>query len=270
MLDARCSGKARQTLIALGLPPFCDARGREWFFRCAKKGDLAAVQAYLTLGMSLELHDQYSEETPLIRAVEGNHTELIRFLLEARADLEARDRPGDTALMTSVNWQHTEALTVLLEAGADLHTVSNANRTPLASAVEKENKKIVRILLAAGADVNQIVSDLSVLDFAPVDGDLTITRMLIKRGARINRRRGREKCSYLMSAIKQGKLALVDLYLETGADIHTTNHFGWTTWMVAMDKGYTDLAERLLAMGASSAGQELLRFFQAARDGNLE
>ena len=57
---------------------------------------MKAVQAYLTLGMPVDGRDDFNQGTPLIRAAEGGHPSVIRVLVRAGADLEARDTDDDT------------------------------------------------------------------------------------------------------------------------------------------------------------------------------
>ncbi|MGA2764667.1 MAG: ankyrin repeat domain-containing protein [Spirochaetia bacterium] len=87
--------------------------------------DLAAygtpqdVQAAIDKGA--DANARSGGRTPLIVAATSNkHPEVITALLEAGADMEARDPYDSTALLwAAINGQNSEVIVVLLNAGAD-------------------------------------------------------------------------------------------------------------------------------------------------------
>ena len=113
----------------------------------ARNGNLAGARELLDQGHGVNKrdHDEY-EETPLHCAVEINHVEMMRFLydggagLEARdveivrflvdrgADLEARNSEGDTPIMICFDFHIFE---FLLSRGADAMTTNNTGGTLL-------------------------------------------------------------------------------------------------------------------------------------------
>lgn len=96
---------------------------------------------------------QHENSFPIIRAAEGNAPQIITLLVDQGADLNVRDRDGDTALHTAVNWTAEDALMMLLQKKSPVDTSNNTGKTPLISALEN-NTDYVSILLNAGADPN--------------------------------------------------------------------------------------------------------------------
>lgn len=72
--------------------------------------------------------DAGAGETPaLFAAAAANHTECIRVLLEAGADINVRNTKGSTPLMAAAFHGKLDALRQLLDAGADRHLRNNDN-----------------------------------------------------------------------------------------------------------------------------------------------
>jgi ankyrin repeat protein len=64
-------------------------------------------------------------------------------------------RRGQTALMWALDQNHLEAVRALVEGGADVHARSSGGFSPLLFAAKQGDKETARILLAAGANVNE-------------------------------------------------------------------------------------------------------------------
>jgi len=89
----------------------------------------------------------------LILAAQNGQTDAVRELLEAGANLNARDMSGQTALIAAAGGGHTEVVQILLEAGTEPVSI-NRGGAALVRASYNGHAETVRILLHAGADVN--------------------------------------------------------------------------------------------------------------------
>ena len=78
----------------------------------------------------------------------------VKRLIEAGADVDARDFGGLTALMLTVRNGHAEIVKILLEAGADLNAQDDDGETALLKAARGGQTEVVNILITASADVN--------------------------------------------------------------------------------------------------------------------
>jgi ankyrin repeat protein len=92
--------------------------------------------------------DPFAHISPLLHAVRKGSIDLVRMLLDAKADIRA---VGETVLLwTAVDWGHEDITEFFLESGADItrHTKTVA----LAKARELHYDTIAAMLLGAGAD----------------------------------------------------------------------------------------------------------------------
>ena len=79
----------------------------------------------------------------------------VKALLARGADVNAKERRGQTALMWAAAEGHAEVVAALLKAGAEFRTPLPSGFTPLFFAVREGRTDVVRVLLKAGADVNE-------------------------------------------------------------------------------------------------------------------
>jgi len=83
--------------------------------------DIEEVKRLIQAGADLRARD-FVGWTPLRRAAAWGHTEAAKALIAAGADLEAKDRDGWTALHCAAAGRRTEAAKALIGAGADIST----------------------------------------------------------------------------------------------------------------------------------------------------
>lgn len=111
----------------------------------------------LTLQAGADVHslDSYNG-TGLIRAADRGHVEIIQELLKTDIDIDHVNRLGWTALLEAIilgdgGPRHTEVVRLLVEAGADVNLADGNGVAPLAHARERGFEEIAAILENAGA-----------------------------------------------------------------------------------------------------------------------
>jgi uncharacterized protein len=77
---------------------------------------------------------------------------VIEHVLNAGAELEAKDQYGATALIVAAAEGHTSAVTQLLKGKADVHAKDRNGWTALMWASSAGNVAVVEILKAHGAE----------------------------------------------------------------------------------------------------------------------
>lgn len=143
----------------------------------------------------------FKEGAPLIMvAARYASLKTMRYLIAARANLNARAATGETALMMASYFssddsqrdaasseRYEQAVRMLVEAGASLENAPH-NYTPLAYAAYQGNDRIVRYLIARGARVDGDAEDGVVyvntpLMMAAIQGHIDTALWLLRAGA---------------------------------------------------------------------------------------
>ena len=93
---------------------------------------------------------------PIVQAAGAGWTEVVEALIQAKADVNAKNSYGETALVGAVFKQKPDVVKVLLKAGADINWVSHHSGKPLIEHAEKFAPKS-----AAAAEVLQILKDFA-------------------------------------------------------------------------------------------------------------
>ena len=86
------------------------------------------------------------------RAVTGGDLAEVRRRLAAGADVNARDRYGQTALMLAAHRGGLAIVEALIQAGADLNVTAKYNLSALMLAIVAGHEAVAVALIRAGAD----------------------------------------------------------------------------------------------------------------------
>ena len=94
-------------------------------------------------GASVDAPSEKLNFTPLIAATYHGHVEVVKFLLESKADPNLADDEGSTALLHACWGNKTACALALIEAGANVSQGSKWKRTPLMYVSHNGNDKVV-------------------------------------------------------------------------------------------------------------------------------
>lgn len=169
-----------------------------------------------------------------------------------------------TPLLVAISAEHSEVVKELIKAGADVNKGNSRRETPLMFASGNGSLKIVKTLLSAGANVNAKSSSYSdstgprsytALYFASKGGHLSIVKALLAAGAKVNIP-GTE--SALAAAAARGHLEIVEELQKAGAVVNTVNNNrgcnGNNALVEAVRGGNVQVVKTLLASGANVNG----------------
>ncbi|MER5932355.1 ankyrin repeat domain-containing protein [Streptomyces sp. NPDC002054] len=153
--------------------------------RAAEDGDAAAVARLLDAGAEVDARNT-GGCTALELAVEAGQVEIVRLLLAAGAD--PHQQTGEynelTPLLQAVTRGHTALVGALLDAGAPSCAQGKMGWLPLVVVPDgDQGREIVDLLLDRGADVNGLMKDWTPLEWAAARGQAQMVRQLLARGA---------------------------------------------------------------------------------------
>ena len=141
---------------------------RKKFFVAIAQDDNLSLKAILSSGANVNCVDR-DGRTPLHDASIMNKLEAAELLLQAKADVNAKDAGKWTALhFAAQNWL-PDLAKLLVAHGAAVDSLDEHGNTPLSNAVfnSRGRGELIEILLKAGADKNlKNNHDVSPLDLA--------------------------------------------------------------------------------------------------------
>lgn len=96
----------------------------------------------------------YSTKIRLFSALKWRETGTLKLLIAGKANLDQRDRYGDTLIHCAINYRQTDYLKLLIAGKADLEILSDRHRRPPVHSASWNRIKELKILLGAKADPN--------------------------------------------------------------------------------------------------------------------
>ncbi len=160
-----------------------------WTSDALVRGDADAIKKRVLEDPEYIHERDYVDSTPLLNAIEFNHLDLVKFLLNKGADPNIKVSDGYTCLLSAVENEGKDSLLILdelLQAGADIHAEGINGWTALHLAAARGKAEMAASLIAAGADVNRrtkIDGTETPLMEAAYCGHSSIVRLLLEHGA---------------------------------------------------------------------------------------
>ena len=208
----------------------------------AASGHIPMVK--LLLQYVADVNRMRNDRTPLDAAIEAKKLSMIKFLLKAGANVNAKGYL--TPLMRAVDGGRMDIVRTLLDAGADVNTVTSSG-TALCKAASQKNVKIIRMLLDSGANLSAPKGHSAPLTKAAWSGDMPSFKMILDAGADMND--PGPFYTILEAAAAGGNLRMIKFILASVAEKPTQKELSDALWHAACF-GHTDAVKFLIDQGA--------------------
>jgi len=237
----------------------------ESFLTAAEKGDINAVKSYLEANGDVDYKNENGITALMWAAFAGHDSDIIDTLINAKTNVNARDLSGKTAMMWGAISGKTQAIQQLLNADADVNEKDAEGKTAFMYATQHSHAAIVQLLeppstakFFRAAKNGNINSVQSCLDNADVN---------ININAQDD---NNDKKTALMLASFFGHKKIVQLLINSKADVNVKNENGDTALMWSAFAGHADILQLLLSANADpNISKEKPALVAAAISGNM-
>jgi len=230
----------------------------EVFMDAVGEGNLEVVRKMLLANPALISARDEAKATALHVAVDNGKAEVVKFMLEKKAEVNARNQLEQTPLFLATGPDTEDSLTItglLLAAKADPNIADAEGNTPLHQSIEIA---LSELLVAKGANIAARNNEgRTPLHEAVVSGAKAIVELLLNNKADVNAidKEGNTPLHLLVTRIDTDHdwtLSLALILLDNKADLSVKNKAGATPLKMALDqKDDAALIELLKKRGAT-------------------
>jgi ankyrin repeat protein len=240
----------------------------------AFKDDLDLVRQLILTTPDVNVRDKATNQTALAYAIENGNRELVRTLLGAGADINARSRDGRTPLMSLNGKANLDLVRDLLRAGADVNARDQRGETPLLNAATSSSLAAIQELVSYGAGMDaKNNTGTTVLMRAAENNDYPqVAKLLLKFGVDVNARDENQETALLIAA-RWGSDSTVKALIDARADVNAKDGEGKTAIILAANDAEPRLVRLLIDAGAdvnAKDADENTALMIAADEGRVE
>ena len=187
--------------------------------------------------------------TALYVASQKGHDQCVELLLQSKANPDIQENDGCTALYIASQEGHDQCVELLLQSKANPNIATKKGGTPLLIAILFKHPHFASILLKHNANPNTGL--FSPLSTACCHGDLSLVSLLLQYGALVNTP---DPISTLTEAVKRGFYDIAKSLINAGANVNIQEQYvtpcGITPLMIASTHGNLPMVQLLLQSGA--------------------
>lgn len=220
------------------------------FFDAVVRNEVRVVRQLLTSDPQLGTLT-YQGFTGLGVAAQSGYNEIVELLLSFNADIEhGVVTTGSSPLILAVQENHSTTCSILLWRGANSNSVKKNGFTPLLAAIQDNYYDIVALLISHGADVDQanMKDGFTPLHVASGRGFSRIVTLLLQHGASVHAKDNRQ-FTPLIVASQEGHLDIVQQLVQRGADWNHRQSIGVAAIHLAAAKNHYKVVKCLVQAG---------------------
>ena len=166
------------------------------------------------------------------KAAEEGNIYVVKQHLAAGADVNAKNKYGDTPLHYAAWMGDKEIVELLIARGANVNARNFSGfgeHTPLRNALFAGHKEIAELLIANGAKVNPKFSmGRTILHEVAYEGLKEAAELLIANGAKVNVKDNIIDSTPVHAAFLSKNIEVIDLLIANGADVNAKSRTGAT------------------------------------------
>jgi ankyrin repeat protein len=210
--------------------------------------DKDKVALLLKYGADINAAARSGNTSLLIGCVGKDQYEIVKMLLDAGANVSAKNNEKETALMRAALFGDTATISLLINKGIDINARNAEGHTALVQAIENSNRQVALQLLGLGADPDLPFGIFpSSLCVAVLYGDIEIVNAILKKTKNVIG----IKASLLFAVYNEhDNVKIVQALLDKGADVNMKAPDGSTVLSQALKKGNTATVALLRQAGA--------------------
>lgn len=223
-----------------------DRRGRTSFVAASKKNNVTIMALLLEANADVNARDN-EQHTALYWAYKRHNREAWVFLLPiADLNLGADSNNNPVLNLASVSGRVNAVLSLLI-AKADTNTRNAENASALYCAVRRHQTQSIQLLLQAQAGVDDIQgnNDYTALSFMSRFGEIKDLQVLLNAKADINAIDRRNRTA-LVEAVEAKRPKIWRFLLDAKADINIATNQGQTVFLIAAGLGSKEVIKALL------------------------
>lgn len=228
-----------------------DDANASWLMIAAEQGRYELVKKLLQEKADIN-HKKDNGRSALHYACQNGYIEIVKTLIEAGANINTGDNTGLTPLHLAAQFAYDEdIIQTLIDAGADIHAGNSQGITALHLAASSGHENTIKTLMDAGANINAgAKGGVTALHLASKAGHKDTIKLLIAAGADVKQNCHWNVKTTLQFACESGDLATVELILKSGVDINEKTAEGCTALSDACKAVCHPIVEKLIQEGA--------------------
>lgn len=228
-------------------PDVPTSKGMPLIVLAAEKNTYEIAALLASMGANVNLRDERTNETAIIKAARNNNSDMIAMLLSAGADINAQNRRGVSALSESINNKNKDIMEYLTSNGAR----SGATFENLMRYAYLKNNVGVSAMLRSGVDPKQKdAKGNTALMISASRADAQSVEDLIAYGADVNAQ-NKQGMTPLLYAIRSNNRDIVQkVLLADDTDVNLSNVLGQSPLYWSAYMGDDIVVNALLTLGA--------------------
>lgn len=230
---------------------------------CEVSNILSQIRNEKLLTRLIFQRDALEGTTALHLAAYGGHIDVVKFLINAGADVSAFDFPGLTALHWAAYKGHKDIVSLLLENGANPSSLPYHLMHTLRDPTAKGSMGLTAMLDRTNDDGSLLFAKAPPLHWAVAGGHDDIVRQLLDRGADLHMESLGTSHTALETAADRGNDELIKLLMNAGA------HASQRALNLALLSAHTEAAKILLDAGVDASLPDTLGLLPLNRAASL-